>query len=108
MNSAQDGVDRIHEAEESAKKKIEAAEKQARTLRESGEDESKRILTRMEESARATASQKTGKLKGDAVKIEKKIEKETADLIQDLKTRAENQKSTIITEVIKILTGEAK
>ncbi|MHA1638468.1 MAG: hypothetical protein ACTSUO_06130 [Candidatus Thorarchaeota archaeon] len=108
MNSAQDGVDRIFEAEEAAKKKIEAAEKQARTVRESGEDESKKILAKVEELAKDTASKKIGKLKGDTKLIEKKIQNETTDLIHDLKTRAERQKATALTEVINILTGEAK
>ena len=108
MSSAQDGVDRIHEAEEAAKKKIEDAEKQARSIRESGEDEVKRILAKGEESARATASKKTGQLKGDMVIIEKKLEKETTRQLQDLQARAEQQKATAISEVMKILIGEVK
>ena len=107
MCAAHDEIDKIHETEVAAQKRIEAAQKKARKIHEDADEEAKRIVEAAEIKAKDSATKMLSEIEGRKEEIESSVFKETEKTIKKLQDSAQKKRDDAYQAVVEILLGEA-
>lgn len=106
MCAANEDIDKIHESEMAARKRIEDAEKHARAIREEADKEAKSLIAKAEQDAKKTTSKMLSKIEGEKSKIESSVFKDTDQNIEIIRKTATKRKNEAEKAIYKILVGE--
>jgi vacuolar-type H+-ATPase subunit H len=106
MCAAHEEIDKIHEAEEAAKKQLEETEASAQKIREGAEKKAKDIIDSAEKEAKMAAQRSRDGLEARRMEIEQKVLKETDKKIAEIEISARGEVKKAIDIVYKIITGE--
>ena len=107
MCAAHDEIDKIHETEKAAQKRIEDAQKKARKIHEGADDEAKRIIESAEIKAKDAASKMLSDIGSRKEEIESSVFKETEKTIKKMQDSAQKKRDNAYQAVVKIILGEA-
>ena len=107
MCAAHDEIDKIHETEVAAQKRIDSAHKKARKIREDADDEAKAIIEVAQREAKDSATRMLSEIEGRKAEIESSVFKETEKTIKKMQDSAKKKQDDAYKAVVKILLGEA-
>ncbi|MGY5852580.1 MAG: hypothetical protein RTU92_03350 [Candidatus Thorarchaeota archaeon] len=106
MSAAHEDLDRIHEAEQEARRKIEAAEEKVREIRKQTETEVTGLIEREVGEAKAEAERLLQQREDKRIEIEGRIQKEAESNVNALEKSAKKKIDDALKVVIKILLAE--
>jgi vacuolar-type H+-ATPase subunit H len=107
MVTAQEEIDRIHQAEEAAKQLIEEANAKAREMKQETEAKVSEIMDQHEKEATQEAERLLKEKEDKKVKIEGKVLKSADSKIAEYNDVLKKKQNAAIDAVLKIVLGEA-
>ncbi len=108
MGSAQEEIDKIHQAEKQAQKRIEDAKSKARDMMKDTEAKITEILSQKEADAKQEAERLLKEKEDSKIKIEGSILSSADDKVSMYQKTAENKLISAVDAVVKIILGEGQ
>ena len=108
MGTAQEEIDRIHQAEQKAQKRIEDAKSKARDMMKDAETKAADILSHKETEAKQEAERLLKEKEDSKIKIEGSILGSADGTVAKYQEAAKKKEGSAVDAVVKIILGEVQ
>jgi vacuolar-type H+-ATPase subunit H len=108
MGTAQEEIDRIHQAEQAAQKRIEDAKSKARDMKKDAETKATEIFSQKESDAKQEAERLLKEKEDSKIKIEGSILSSADDTVAKYQETAKKKQNSAMEAVVKIILGEVQ